>query len=175
MKQLKKTISQKVKDRARRSLNRNISQEKKNYVIDTSVILNKFLYGLIKRGLKGKIIIPNALIAELENMANKGNELGFLGLDEIAKLHQLKNKYKIEVYFYGQRPGEHHIKYAKSGEIDALIREIAFNRKAILVTADLVQAKSAQAYGLEVIFLRPKLKVEYPKKRKNFIVKLFRK
>jgi len=169
----KKTISQKIKNRARRSLNRQLSQEKKNYVIDTSVILNRFLPGLIKRGMKGKIIIPNALIAELENMANKGNELGFLGLEEISKLHWLKKKYSIQIYFYGQRPGEHHIKYAKSGEIDALIRQIAFDNKAVLVTADLVQAKSAQAYGLEVLFLRPKFKEHI--KKKNFFKRFFKK
>ena len=174
MKQMK-TISQKIKNRARRSLNKNISQEKKNYVIDTSVILNRFLPSLIHKGMKGKIIIPNALIAELENMANKGNELGFLGLDEIAKLHWLKKKYAIQVYFYGQRPGEHHIKYAKSGEIDALIRQIAFDNKAVLVTADLVQAKSAQAYDLEVLFLRPKFKQKDKKKSRNFFSKIFRK
>jgi ATPase len=57
------------------------------------------------------------------------------------------------------------IKYAKSGEIDALIRDTARKNRAILITADLVQAKSSQAYGLQVIFLRPKI----IKKKKRFL------
>ena len=164
MKKITKT--QKIKNKARRSLNGKVNQQQGSYVVDTSIIINKFIPRLLRKGLKGKIIIPNAVMAELENQANRGFEAGFLGLDEIAKLHTLKHKYKIKIYFQGIRPQEMHIKYAKSGEIDALIRDIAFRMKASLITADLVQAKSAQAYGLKVIFLRPKFK---KKKRKFFL------
>lgn len=153
---MKPKSSQEIKNKARRTLNSRFSREKKNYVVDTSVIINKFLSKLIRKGLRGKIIIPNAVMAELENMANKGREEGFLGLEQIANLHKLKCK-QIHVYFQGLRPNEMQIKFAKSGEIDALIREIATKNKAILVTSDLVQAKSSQAYGLQVLFLRPKI------------------
>lgn len=159
---LKKTISQQIKSRARKTLNKNFTKHKQNYVIDTSVIINKFLLNLIKKGLKGKLIIPNAVMAELENLANKGIEQGFIGLEEVAKLH---NQKQISLYFEGLRPNEFQIKLAKSGEIDALIREIARKNQATLITADLVQAKSSQAYGLKVVFLRPKLE---PKKKKSF-------
>lgn len=153
----KQSRTQEIKNKARRNLNKKVEKEKKNYVVDTSAIINKFVPRLLEKGLKGKIIIPNAAIAELENLANKGNEAGFVGLDQVASLHRLKKKYKISVSFLGIRPEIKHIKYAKSGEIDALIRGIAFKNKAILITADLVQAKSAQAYGLEVIFLKPRI------------------
>lgn len=153
----KQSRTQEIKSRARRNLNKKVEKQKKNYVIDTSAIVNKFVPKLLERGLRGKIIIPNAAIAELENLANKGNEAGFIGLDQVAALHKLKKKYKVSLMFAGIRPEIKHIRYAKSGEIDALIRGIAFKNKAILVTADLVQAKSAQAYGLEVIFLKPKI------------------
>jgi len=158
----KRTRSQEIKTRARRSLNGKISRQKRIYVVDTSAIINKFLPRLIKKGLSGRIIIPNAVMAELENLANKGQEEGFIGLEEIAKLHHYK---QTRLLFLGSRPGEMQIKYAKSGEIDALIREIARKNKAILITADLVQAKSSQAYGLQVIFLRPKI----IKKKKRFL------
>ncbi len=155
---------QKIKRKARRTLNRKFEKEKRTYVVDTSAIINKFLPKLFDKGLKGKIIIPNAVMAELENLANKGNEAGFVGLEEVASLHQLKKKYSFSLTFTGARPEEKHIKYAKSGEIDALIREIAEKNKAILITADLVQAKSAQAYGLNVLFLKPR----FIKKKKSF-------
>lgn len=171
MKFFKKKTSQKVKQKARRSLSAKFVKTKKNYVTDTSAIINKFLSNLIKKGLNGKIIIPNAVMAELESIANKGREEGFTGLDEVAGLHKLKHQYSIQIFFEGVRPSDMHIKFAKSGEIDALIREIAYKNKATLITADLVQAKSAQAYGLEVLFLRPKFK----KIKQGFFSKLWKK
>jgi len=158
----KETRSQKIKRKARRNLKTKIKTTQETYIVDTSSVINKFLPRLLKRGLKGKIIIPNAVISELENLANKGAEEGFVGLDEIAKLHKYK---QIKISFVGKRPNELQIKYAKSGEIDALIIELARKNKAILITADLVQAKSAQAYGLKVIFLKPKV---IKKKKKSF-------
>ena len=151
------TKTQQIKTKARRGLNRKLDKSTKNYVIDTSAIINKFIPKLLERGLTGRIIIPNAVMAELEKLANRGSEAGFIGLEQVANLHNLKKKYKITLSFVGQRPDIKQIKYAKSGEIDALIRDLAFKNKAILVTADLVQAKSAQAYGLKVIFFKPKI------------------
>ncbi|MDP3027503.1 MAG: PIN domain-containing protein, partial [Nanoarchaeota archaeon] len=113
----RKTASQKIKSRARRNLSSHFEKERKNYVIDTSVVINRFLSKLIGKGLQGKIIIPNAVMAELENLANKGREEGFRGLDEIACLHKLKHKHDIQIYFQGLRPNEMQIKFAKSGEI----------------------------------------------------------
>ena len=69
-----------------------------------------------------------------------------------------------------------------SGKITAIVRfdddidknfhvyysEIARRNKAILITSDLVQAKTAQAYGLEVVFLKPKIKEEKKKFWKRF-------
>ena len=165
----KQTRTQEIKDRARKSLNRKFDKKKKNYVVDTSVIVNKYLPRLIEKGLNGRIIIPNAVIADLENLANKGNEAGFIGLEQVTNLHKLKKKHKITVSFTGQRPDIKHIKYAKSGEIDALIRGLALKNKATLITADLVQAKSAQAYGLHVLFFKPK----FVKKKKSWISSLW--
>ena len=160
-----KSKSQQIKSKARKSLNNKLEKTKKNYVVDTSVVINQFIPNLLEKGLNGKIIIPDAVIAELENLANKGNEVGFTGLDQVALLHKLKRKHKFSLQFVGPRPDMKQIKYAKSGEIDALIRGIAFKNKATLVTADLIQAKSAQAYGIDVLFLRPKI---IPQKKKSF-------
>jgi ATPase len=164
MKKKKTTRRQEVKKKARKSLSAKFTKQRKSYVVDTSAVVNKFLSSLIKKGISGKLIIPNALMAELENMANKGKEEGFIGLEEIAKLHKIRRRFSV--YFYGLRPSEHQIRFAKSGEIDALIREIARKTKSALITSDLVQAKSAQAYNLEVIYLKPK---EQPKKKRKFL------
>lgn len=162
MKFFHKSKTKEIKKRARRGLNNKFSQEYKIYVADTSAIINKFLPRLIHKGLKGRILIPNAVMAELENQANRGREEGFLGLEEISKLHRQK---QLKVLFSGLRPNEHQIRFAKSGEIDALIRETAIKNNATLITSDLVQAKTSQAYGLQVIYLRPFIK----RKKKGFL------
>ena len=163
MKKIIKKTAQVFKKKARRTLKREkLSTQKKNYVVDTSAIINKFIPSLIKKGLKGKIIVPNAVMAELENLANKGREEGFIGLEEVSKFH---NKKGLIIDFQGLRPNEMQIRHAKSGAIDALIRDVAKKNNAILITTDLVQAKSAQAYGLSTIFLKPRYKKEKKKKR----------
>ncbi len=167
-----KSRSQRIKTRARKSLKgKKISKRKKKYVVDTSAIINKVLPKSIKKGLKGRIIVPNAVMAEIENLANKGREEGFIGLEEISKLHSRK---KITLLFKGKRPSEKQIRYAKSGEIDAMIREIARKNKATLITADLVQAKSTQAYGINVLFFKVKRKPKKKKKKKGFFKRIFK-
>jgi ATPase len=138
-----------------------INNKEQVYLVDTSAIVHKKVSKLAKLNqLKGLILIPNAAIAELENLANKGQDVGFKGLEEIAKLHHYKN---LRLKFVGPRPSEHHIKYAKSGEIDALIRGLANTYHAILITADIVQSKSAAAYGMKVLF--HKVRFKRPQKR----------
>jgi len=135
----------------------------KKYLLDTSVIIEGIASKLIKeKKLDGKIIITNASIAELENQANNGLEIGFIGLDELQKLQEFQKKKKIIIEFLGPRPNISQIQLARSGEIDALIRSIAHDQKATLITADKVQAASARAFGIELKFIemkKPELKL----------------
>ncbi len=127
----------------------------KKYVLDTSVVIEKIASDLIKKKeLKGKIIIPHVVVAELESQANKGLEIGFLGLEEIQEIRSLCEKGKLELEFYGSRPTEQQIKFAKSGEIDAVIRQVAVDEEATLITADKVQAESGKAFGLDVKYYK---------------------
>ncbi len=140
----------------------------KKYLIDTSAIIEKITSKLIKeKKLSGEFLITNASMSELENQANKRQEIGFLGLEEIQNLQKLKSK-EIEVKFIGERPTPDQIKFAKAGEIDALIRELAFREQATLITADRVQSESAKAFNLDVMFIEPK-----PFKEKLKIEKFF--
>jgi len=143
-----------------------MNKSDQRYLVDTSVIAQKKLFRLFKSKLSGEILIPNAVIAELENLANRGNDAGFHGLEEVAKMHKLKPRVRIK--FIGLRPTGHQIKYAKSGEIDALIRELACTHRATLITADIVQSKSALAYGIKVFFIKTKFKK--PARKRFFIL-----
>ncbi len=118
-------------------------------VPDTSAIINE----IISRETKKKklaikeVLIHQALLSELENQANSGRETGFIGLDEIKRLRELK----IKLIFTGKRPTIEEIKFAKKGGIDALIRQLAYKEKAVLITSDLVQAEVGKAQGIDVL------------------------
>ncbi len=135
-----------------------MKMEEKIYVVDTSVVIERLISQFVKnKKISGKIIVPKAVMAELENQANTGQEIGFLGLEELQTLQKLAKDGKIELTFVGERPNLYQIVNAKpGGEIDALIRDIAYNEGAILITADKVQAESAKALGMDVMYIRHK-------------------
>ncbi len=126
---------------------------KEKLVPDTSIIIEGILSKKIsKKQLKPKLIlIHEAVMAELESQANKNKEIGFLGLDEISKLRKISDRLKFKLEFKGSRPGDFEIRHAKSGEIDSVIRKLAFDERATLVTADKVQAIVAKSKGVSVI------------------------
>jgi len=103
------------------------------------------------------IIVPEAVIAELEAQANQGREIGFSGLNELQALCKLAEEKVIELKFSGTRPSLEQVKLASGGEIDAMIRNIAIENSAQFITSDNVQAEVARAKGLNVIFLRPQV------------------
>ena len=128
------------------------------YVVDTSVVISGRITRMVQSGeVRGTIIIPEAVIAELEAQANIGKMTGFQGLGEIEKLMKLAKEEGFEVIFAGKRPTLEHIRLAKGGEIDNLIREVAAEFNAVLVTSDRVQHLVARAKGIETIYVRPEI------------------
>ncbi|NHW23023.1 MAG: Flp pilus assembly complex ATPase component TadA [Archaeoglobales archaeon] len=103
------------------------------------------------------IIIPEAVVAELEAQANFGRISGFRGLAEIEKIVRIAKERNIPVEFAGRRPSIDEIKLAKGGEIDSMIREIAKSANAVLVTSDRVQSLIARAKGIETIYVKPRI------------------
>ena len=128
-------------------------------VPDTSVLIDGRITSMIKAGeYKGAtIIVPEAVIAELEAQANNGREIGFSGLNELQQLCKMAEEKTIELKFSGIRPSLEQVKLASGGEIDAMIREIAIENKARFITSDNVQAEVARAKGLDVIYLKPQV------------------
>jgi len=119
---------------------------------DTSVIIE----GILSKRLEnkelevGEIILHEAVLAELEHQANQSRVTGIMGLDEINKIKTFSS---TKVRFAGNRPRASEIKYASLGEIDALIRQLAYEEDATLMTADRVQSEVAKAKGIKVIFI----------------------
>jgi len=129
-------------------------------VVDTSIIIDGEITKLIESGsLKNcEIIIPVAVLDELQSQASQGKEYGFVGLEEIKKIRELCEKNNITLSFEGQRPSMDDIKLASHGRIDAIIKDIAKKNGATFYTADYVQALVAQAEGVKTNYSKPDVK-----------------
>lgn len=103
-----------------------------------------------------EIIIPEAVVCELEHQANANRREGIDGLNELQHLQHLQDEGKLAVSFKGKRPTNYDIRYAKSGEIDAIIRDLARSEFGTLLTNDKVQAETAKAQGIPVYYYEQK-------------------
>ena len=128
-------------------------------VPDTSVIIDGRITSLITQGdcPDAEVIIPEAVVAELESQANQGREIGFSGLAELQRLDRMAQDGLCTVRFVGVRPSLDQVRLAAGGEIDAMIRAAAHEHDAIFVTSDRVQSEVGRAKGLQVQYLRPEI------------------
>lgn len=131
-------------------------------VADTSVIINGQLINQIESGSirNLEIIIPQAVLDELQSQASSKKEQGFIGLEKIQKLQELSGNFGLNIVLKGSHLSTDDIKLAKSGRIDALIADMAKQNDAILYTSDNVQHLVAQAEGIESVFLKHVVKDE---------------
>lgn len=124
-------------------------------VPDTSAVIE----GAISKILTEKelnypeIIVPEAVVAELEYQTNSGHLTGQKGLNELKKLQKLAESGKIAINFAGKRPNNYEISLSKTGEIDAIIRDVAKSELATLITSDRVQSEVAKAQAINVIYI----------------------
>ncbi|WP_298667199.1 PINc/VapC family ATPase [uncultured Methanofollis sp.] len=128
-------------------------------VPDTSVVIDGRITQMIKTGeYRGStIIVPEAVVAELEAQANQGREIGFSGLTELQNLSRMAGEGTIELRYVGERPSLNQVKLASGGEIDALIRNVAIEYDARFVTSDVVQSEVAKAKGIDVQYMKPQV------------------
>jgi ATPase len=124
-------------------------------VPDTSIITDGNVPAVIEKGefTDFEIIIPYAVLDELQAQASKGRETGFVGLGEIKKLKEFCDRKGVKLTFLGARPGLDDIRLARSGRLDALITDVAKTEGGVLLTADYVQALVAEAYGVQVKYV----------------------
>ncbi len=136
--------------------------EKKKIILDTSIIIDGKISQMIeKEELKNvEIIVPYAVLDELQAQASRAREHGFTGLAELKKLRELCSKKGMKLRFTGDRPSIDDIKLAKSGRMDALIRDVAKNEGGTLYTADYVQALVGEAEGVSVSHFAAERKTE---------------
>jgi ATPase len=135
------------------------AKQPQSFVLDTSVIVDGRITQEVRDGqFQGAtFIIPEAVLAELESQAENGQEMGFAGLNELKTLQSLSWEGQIELLFKGERPRGLPLRLHEEGVLDSLIRQLAEDEQATLVTSDRVQALSCEARGMPVfIFERSK-------------------
>ena len=131
-------------------------------ICDTSAVIDGVLSESIRSGRYKPalndvltVIIPEAVLAELENQAGSKRETGVYGIDELLALRQMDEAGEIHLKYEGSRPTLAQIKDAKLGEVDALIRKTAMDVGGLFVTSDKVQAVVGKARGLSVDYVPP--------------------
>jgi ATPase len=127
------------------------------FVLDTSIIIDGEITMMLEAGKiaeGSELIIPLAVLDELQSQASTNKEHGFVGLEEIKKMRELCSAKKIGLQFVGQRPDLNDIRLAKHGRIDAIIKDVAMQESATLITADYVQALVAEAQGIKSMHIR---------------------
>ena len=130
----------------------------KRIIPDTSAVIIGAVSEIIKKEDLDypEIIVPEAVVCELEHQANANRNEGRKGLKELQKLQHLQYEGELAISFKGKRPTNYDIKYAKSGEIDSIIRDLARSEMGTLLTSDKVQAETAKAQGIPVYYFEQK-------------------
>ena len=125
-------------------------------VLDTSIIVNGEIIRMMGRGMLDgtEVIIPEAVVDELQSQASRKQEQGFVGLEEVKKIKELAASHAMSVRFEGTRPSADDILLSDRGRIDALIKDVARDSGAALYTSDKVQSMVAEAEGIEAHLVR---------------------
>ncbi|QZP36957.1 PINc/VapC family ATPase [Halobaculum magnesiiphilum] len=126
-----------------------------NVVPDTSAVIDGRVSERVADGdyQGATVYVPEAVVGELEAQANAGRDTGWDGLAELQRIAELADEGEITAEFVGRRPTVAEQEGAGEGDIDALIRELAVEHDAVLLTSDFVQAEAGKATGLDVEYV----------------------
>jgi ATPase len=138
----------------------------KKIVPDTSIIIDRKLSQMVEKGEFGdeikdlEIVIPAAVLDELQSQASRGREHGFVGLEELKTLRKLGEEKGFKLRFTGTRPTLDDIRLAKAGRMDAIIRDVAKHEGAEFYTADYVQGLVGEVEGVKTHYISKDVKTE---------------
>mgnify|MGYP000283050424 CR=1 FL=1 len=129
-------------------------------VPDTSAVIDGRVSERVDDGTYegADVLVPEAVVSELESQANDGRDTGWEGLSELQRLAEFADDGVIKLKYVGRRPSSGETKGAGEGDIDALIRDIAADHDATLLSSDVVQAEVAKAKGLDVEYVEARVR-----------------
>ncbi|MFW5917149.1 MAG: PINc/VapC family ATPase, partial [Halorubrum sp.] len=128
-----------------------------NVVPDTSAVVDGRVSERVEDGTYEAVtvLVPEAVVGELESQANDGLESGWDGLSELKRLADYADEGTIELRYVGERADGAARSHAHEGDVDALIRDLAADHDATLLSSDVVQAEVARAKGIDVEYVEP--------------------
>ena len=131
-------------------------------VPDTSAVVDGRVSERHERGdgAIDTVYVPEAVVSELESQANEGRESGWDGLSELKRLADFHDDGEFAVEYVGRRPNADEIGGAHEGDVDAVIRDVADEYGATLLTSDQVQAEVARAKGIAVDYVEAEVRGE---------------
>ena len=127
-------------------------------VPDTSAVIDGRVSERVESDGEVTVLVPEAVVGELESQANDGLDTGWAGLEELQRLAELADEGDVDVRYVGRRTKPSEATGAHEGDIDALIRDVAEEEQATLLTSDVVQSEVAKAKGLDVEYVEPRVR-----------------
>jgi len=123
------------------------------YIPDTDAILRGVVRRLIERNeIRGKILVHMLAVDFFEKMAREGGSQGLVGLQELTMLREAVNANpKVDIEYTRELPEGH--KFRGDLDINDIIRDLALELNAVLITSSPLRAQSAKALGIQVIFV----------------------
>src|SRR6056297_1196947 len=128
-------------------------------VPDTSAVIDGRVSERIADGSykEATVLVPEAVVGELESQANAGYDSGWNGLKELQTLTGYADEREIELEYVGRRASGSEQAGASEGDVDAIIRDVAEDHEATLLSSDTVQSEVAKAKGLDVEYVEPEV------------------
>ncbi len=124
-----------------------------SYVPDLSALVQGITSRLVREGVipaGARVVVHKKLITYLEKLAAEGRATGFAGIEEVRRLRRLADEKMIDLVYIGEVPSRPETPDAPA--LNALVRDMAANMDAVLVTGDNVSALAAEAMGVRVLF-----------------------
>ena len=130
------------------------------YLPDTSAFLRGSLREAIRRGdIKGKILVHTLIVAHFEYLAKKGVSEGLTGLQEVKAVRRAVEEKGVELEFTRDLPQGYRVMPDPEMPPNGLLRDLALEWNATLVTSDEVACEAAAAMGVRVLYLKPARRV----------------
>ncbi len=122
------------------------------YVVDVDSIVDGSARAMIERGeVRGKIVILKPVVEYFSMEARAGRTIGYTGLEELRRLLELQRP-DVEVSVVEDE--RRTVKDYDLHTVKSTVRDYAWRVGATIITSDSIQASTARALGIPVLYSR---------------------
>jgi ATPase len=122
------------------------------YVVDVDSIVDGSARAMIERGeVRGKIVVLKPVVEYFSMEARAGRTIGYTGLEELRRLLELQRP-DVEVSVVEDE--RRIVKDYDLHSVKSTVRDYAWRVGATIITSDSIQASTARALGIPVLYSR---------------------